>query len=135
MGASFKDDHALETYRSMTTVSVEAFKLLALLNGGAAAGIIAAYDKVRAAVEPGSLKLSICMFIFGLVSVGGAFVCSYLTQTVLFNEMMEREKDRAHLPLMKAGFACVIASLAFFSAGALIAAFNIHDVPCLRMPR
>ncbi|ACC71102.1 hypothetical protein Bphy_1923 [Paraburkholderia phymatum STM815] len=120
----------------MITVSIEAFKLMALLNGGAAAGIIAAYDKVSAAVDPGSLKLSICLFVLGLVCVGGAFVCSYLTQNVLFNELMGFKEPDSHMPILKFGMGCVVFSLAFFSAGALVAGFNIHEVqPCARMPR
>ncbi|MFM0405307.1 hypothetical protein [Paraburkholderia dipogonis] len=125
MSEKFADDHKIETYKSMISISVEAFKLLALLNGGAVAGIIAAYEKVRAAVDPGSLKLAICLFVAGLITDGCAFVSSYLTQNVLFNELSgDRIKD-SHIVHIKWTFAFVMASLGCFSAGALIAAFNV----------
>lgn len=126
MGASFKDDHTLETYKSMITVSVEAFKLLAILNGGAVAGILAGYDRIRSLIPHGSLVTSVTAFVLGLIAIGAAFHCSYLTQNLLFNEAVRPEKfpDGEHLVWMKRTAAFSVMSLACFAMGALIAAWN-----------
>ncbi|CAM3450898.1 hypothetical protein BOSP111201_05605 [Bordetella sputigena] len=40
------DWHLTETYKSMISISVEGFKYLALLNGGAAAGMLTTFDRL-----------------------------------------------------------------------------------------
>ncbi|WP_197330141.1 hypothetical protein [Ralstonia syzygii] len=53
--AEFDRQHKIETYKSMVSISVEAFKYLALLNGGAAAGMLAAADKVVKCISRDSI--------------------------------------------------------------------------------
>ncbi|MFM0171977.1 hypothetical protein [Paraburkholderia sediminicola] len=125
MTAKFSDDHKIETYKSMISISIEGFKLLVLLNGGAAAGIIASYKAVQDAVEHGSLKLSIFLFVAGIISAGCVPICSYLTQYILFNEAMEREKKGAHLKPALFAMALNVVSVACFAAGTLVAVFNL----------
>lgn len=126
MSDKFNDDHKIETYKSMIGISVEGFKILALLNGGAAAGLLAAFDKVRTAVDAKSLKWSIIAFVIGLSCVGCAFTFSYLTQNTLFEELLERRPQNSHMRFYRfALFFCVL-SLAAFVVGALTAAFGIR---------
>lgn len=126
MSEKFIDDHRIETYKSMISISVEGFKILALLNGGAAAGILAAFDKVRASVDAHSLKIAIVCFVVGLVSVGCAFMASYLTQNTLLEESLGRRRESSHMTFYRTAMGFCAASLVAFSTGALIAAFGIH---------
>jgi hypothetical protein len=126
MSEKFLEDHKLETYKSMISVSVEAFKLLALLNGGAAAGMLAAYDRIRTLIPHHFLVTSMAAFVLGLILVAGAFVCSYMTQFQVFNEAVRPREFPAggHVTWIRRAFACSACSLICFAAGALVAAFS-----------
>lgn len=126
MSEKFNDDHKIETYKSMISISVEGFKILALLNGGAAAGLLAAFDKIRVAVDAQALKRSIICFVIGLTCVGFAFTFSYLTQNTLFEELLARKPQNSHTKLYRLALCFCLLSLGAFALGALIAAFGIR---------
>jgi hypothetical protein len=125
MPDNFEESHKIETYKSMISISVEGFKVLVLLNGGAIAGILSSFQTLQKAVDPSSLKLSVFFFVAGLTLAGAAPIGSYMTQVILYNETMKREKDGAHLRAMIFTLALNIASIASFAAGALVTAFNL----------
>jgi|SRR5471032_887705 len=125
MADKFQDDYRAETYKSMISISVEGFKILALLNGGAAAGILAAFDKVRMSVDSHSLKVAIICFVVGLVCVGCAFMASYMTQNALLEESLERKPEGSHLKFYRTAMGFCVGSLTAFASGALVAAFGI----------
>jgi hypothetical protein len=126
MSSSFNDDHQIETYKSMITISIEAFKYLALLNGGAAAGMLAAFDRLMAVMPMRALKIALCCFICGLVLDGMAVACSYLTQYALFNEGFQRAKDRKHVLFLRIAIASCVCGLFTFCVGAATAVFSAH---------
>jgi hypothetical protein len=126
MAGNFVDEQKTETYKSMISISVEGFKILALLNGGAAAGILAAFDKVRASVNAGALKAAVISFVIGLELVVFAFLLSYATQLTLFEELHDRRAQNSHMKFFYGAFFCCFFSLAAFAYGALRAAFGIH---------
>lgn len=123
---NFADDHKIETYKSMISISVEGFKILALLNGGAAAGILAAFDKVRASIDSNDLKAAVISFVVGLGLVVLAFLLSYMTQLTLFEELLERRKANSHMRFFYVALGSCLCSLIAFAYGALRAAFGIH---------
>lgn len=125
MTDKFTEDHKLETYKSMISISVEGFKMLALLNGGAAAGILAAFDKVKGAIHPMYLKYGVICFVIGLVCVGLSFFGSYFTQFSLFDELMTAKKNGAHVKPLRFAMATCAASLVFFAIGAVVVACGI----------
>ncbi|MBB6320569.1 hypothetical protein [Paraburkholderia tropica] len=126
MADKFLDDQKTETYKSMISISVEGFKILALLNGGAAAGILAAFDKVRASIDAASLKAAVFSFVIGLALVVCAFLLSYMTQLFLLDELLERRKENSHMRFFYFALVSCLLSLAAFSYGALRAACGIH---------
>jgi hypothetical protein len=110
----------------MISISVDGFKILALLNGGAAAGILAAFDKVRASVNAVALKVAVISFVIGLVLVVFAFLLSYATQLMLFEELFDRRPQNTHMKYFYGSLFCCVFSLVAFAYGALRAAYGIH---------
>jgi len=115
---SFTNDHALETFRSLISISVEALKILVLLNGGAIVALLAYLGQVDTRVQLASLVAHpVRVFVVGLVLGALSFVGSYLTQLSLYNETVFRKPQRHHW------FLCVtlllgLASIAAFACGA-----------------
>lgn len=125
MSGNFADDQKLETYKSMISISVEGFKMLALLNGGAAAGILAAFDKIRNSIEPVHLKYGVFWFVLGLISVGCTFFGSYFTQFKLFEELGTGQNVGRHMIPLKFALAACVLSLLSFAVGAVVVATGI----------
>lgn len=118
--------HKTETYKSMIAISMEGFKYLALLNGGAAAGMLTTFDRLANVISLVGLKTAIFWFVAGLILDGVAVFSSYVTQYALYNEDYgDWEKGRHSVPLAIA-FLCCAASLICFAAGALTAVCNVQ---------
>jgi hypothetical protein len=83
--------HLQETYKGLITISVEALKILAIVNGGAAVGILTYLGNLH---EKGSglhaIKPALLWYSGGLLATVLAFVVAYLTQLKLYDE--ERKK-------------------------------------------
>jgi hypothetical protein len=83
------DFHPEETYKSLITISVEAPKLVALLNGGAAVALLAYLGNFASrsgAKRPPNMTWALICFAIGLILTVLAFISSYFTQLRLFNE-------------------------------------------------
>ena len=118
---SFEEDHALETYKSMLSISVEGLKALLLINGGAVVAMLA-YLGQSSQGQAVALHAwpALAFFIAGIFSCVLAFVGAYITQFVLFNEAASR-KSNERPPHMKALWVAVVfvaLSLFCFAAGA-----------------
>ena len=126
-------EHFIETYKSLITLAVEAFKFLVLMNGGAAVAILAYLGKDGAAPD---MMCPMIFFVFGLVFCGVALVSGYLTQFRLLNECVGR--GTGWFPHMKSWWVSLISaclSLGCFAFGSLnaVAAFhNAHLRQCSR---
>ena len=123
----FQRQHRIETYKSMISISVEAFKYLALLNGGAAAGMLATSERLVKILPLLSLRVTLACFVAGLVFDGLALFLAYWTQNTLFNEELNRAPRGRHVKMVGAATALCILSLIAFCVGALVAAMNIHS--------
>jgi len=90
MAPEIQKEHAVETYKSLIQIALEGFKLLALLNGGAAVALLAFLGNIagKGAAVP-DMRLPMGAFLFGLVCCGLCFISSYFTQFTLYNESME----------------------------------------------
>ncbi|MYM34907.1 hypothetical protein GTP38_11210 [Duganella sp. FT94W] len=121
----WKYDHRLETYKSMITISVEVFKYLVLLNGGAAAGMVATLDKLRLIMSVCSMRAAIGFFVAGLAFNGVAIICSYFTQNTLYGESVNRPGVGRHLTYLVCATISAALSLLAFCAGAITAVAGV----------
>jgi hypothetical protein len=120
------NDHAMETYRSLVTISIEALKIFVLLNGGAIVALLAYLGQVDARVELAWLVAQpLRAFVVGLVLGALGFVGSYLTQLSLYNESAHGKPQRHH-HFLWATVILGLTSIAAFACGAFatIAAFG-----------
>jgi hypothetical protein len=91
--------HLTETYKALITLSVEALKLLALVNGGAAVAVLTYLGNLVSHTPPGThppnVRPALLWYCGGLFATTLAFVVAYITQLRLFNE----EKNRRQAPV------------------------------------
>src|SRR3990170_387884 len=115
MAMDFEDERKLETFRSLIQISLSGLRLLAILNGGAAVGLLAYLGNVagKTAAVP-DMRFSIGCYLLGLVLTGFAFVFSYRTQLRLFNELMERATEGGHKMWLNGAFVLVVLGLVAF---------------------
>lgn len=118
--------HRIETYKSMISISTEGFKYLALLNGGAAAGMLATIDKLRVAIEHFALQKALLCFVAGLVLNGFAIAASYLTQLAVYNESISVLRRGLHRWLVNIAVLLYVLSLTAFCSGAMTAMLGLR---------
>ena len=123
MAGDFNQERLTETYKSLITLSTEAFRYLALINGGAVVALLAYLGNVtKAGSCPPDLSAPLLWFLGGLVSCGAAMAFAYVTQLRLLNELLNAGKLPTHHPLfLWAAMGTYLASLACFSYGAWVA--------------
>lgn len=110
-----------ESYRSLVTLSVEGFRYLALINGGAIVALLAYPGNVEGSNVP-DLSEPLLWFIGGLVACGIAMAFAYLTQLRLFNDLLLTGKfSTRHKPTLWAAIIGYAISLSSFSYGAWLA--------------
>jgi uncharacterized membrane protein YqgA involved in biofilm formation len=121
---TFNEEHALETYKSLISISTEGMKALQLVNGGAVVALLAYLGQVsnRAGVAP-QVRYAVGLFILGLVAATFTFVTSYLTQFAPFNEGVRGQeyKGAKHGPWWAVTIAVALVSLMSFACGAFAA--------------
>jgi hypothetical protein len=82
--------HLTETYKGLITLSIEALKMLAIVNGGAAVAVLtylgnlASRSPVPAHVP--TIKPALLWYCAGLAATVFAFIVAYLTQFRLYSE-------------------------------------------------
>ncbi|WP_395668964.1 hypothetical protein [Rhodoferax sp.] len=135
MNMSFKEEHALETYRSLISVSMEGLKSLLLVNGGAVVAVVAFLGQSSLGPELSThFWWPLGFFIAGLTLCVLAFVGSYATQLALFNERLNHAyKGPRHMVCAWATVLLVFLSIVTFAMGAFSSVYvlsegNISDV-------
>ena len=82
--------HLTETYKTLITLTVEALKMLALVNGGAAVAVLTYLGTLSARSPPPThlpeIKPALLCYCGGLVATVVAFIAAYLTQLRLYDE-------------------------------------------------
>jgi hypothetical protein len=114
-------EHAVESYRSLITISVDMFKALVLLNGGAVVALLAYVGQAPNRPELAAhARYPLALFVAGLVSAGLAFGTSYLTQFALYNESVlpQRYRGPKHEVFLWITVTFGVVSLGLFSIGA-----------------
>jgi hypothetical protein len=130
----YQDEHALETFKSLITVSVEGLKTLLLINGGAIVALLAFIGQSAQGPEFATrLSLPVALFVLGVVFGTLAFGASYRTQYALLNEQFPARQYRGwrHQAWLKIAFGLSALSVLSFAVGALwaIAAFAGQSAP------
>jgi hypothetical protein len=131
MSDPVSESHKIETYKSMITISIELFKILVLINGGAAAGMITAMSSILRFVSVEAFRWSIGLFVVGLVGAALAITLSWFTQNALHNENHKRLEEGIHKRYVLSAMISCIGSLACFGAGAIVAAMSIRAAPMI----
>jgi hypothetical protein len=124
------DFHPEETYKSLTTISVEALKTLALINGGAAVAILAYLGNLAShspARRLSDMTWAMVCFAAGLLLTVLAFIFAYLTQLRLYNEDLAKDSEPSQIPELRRDYLNTAIVLVFlagiaFAAGCVIAA-------------
>ena len=117
MADDFDTQHTVETYKSLITISIEGFKYLALVNGGAVVTLLNFALNAKKTGNAADLVMPTAWFVAGLLSCGLSLIFSYATQYCLYNEAMKRFREGCHqIPLWLAALT-LIASLGCFAAG------------------
>jgi hypothetical protein len=82
--------HLTETYKGLITLCVEALKMLALVNGGAAVAVLTYLGNLAsrspAPAHVPTIKPALLWYCGGLVATVVAFIVAYLSQLALYNE-------------------------------------------------
>ena len=118
---NFQEGHALETYKSMIAISVEGYKALLLINGGAIVATLAYLEQSSTGSETAKHMLwPLYGFVAGIVFIVIAFMFSYAAQFKLFNESVNSQPKGRHMCCVWAALFSVILSLIFFSFGSIL---------------
>lgn len=117
---TFNMGHALETYRSLISISIEFLRALLLLNGGAIVALLAYLGQAEDGAELAAHSTpSLTWFVAGLILSTAALVGSYLTQLSLYQESVHSETyNGSHIPWLRGTILIGILALGAFSAGA-----------------
>ena len=135
MAVDIEKERAVETFKSLIQISDAGFKLLTLLNGGAAVAILAYLGNIagKGQTTP-DMILPMAFYLFGLVLCGVAVIGSYMTQLVLFNEVMERgAPPGSHKRWLLLTMGVVVLSLIVFAIGSFIAVVRFGSIDGVHM--
>ena len=118
MPPDISKEHAVETYKSLISISVEGMKLLALLNGGAAVAILAYLGNALGKTTPiPDMRGAMAGYLSGLFLCGVAFFASYMTQLRLYEASVHGRPLRDYERWMRTAIIVCLLSLAAFVAG------------------
>jgi len=117
----FRKEHAIETYRSLISITLAGLKTLMLINGGAVVALLAflGQSPQGPALAPRVLW-SLGSFVAGVVFCVCAFIGSYQTQFALYNESVSppRKSGFSHMKWQRITIGFVLLSCIGFIIGA-----------------
>lgn len=115
------NEHSLETYRSLISISVEFFKSLLLINGGAVVAILAFLGQAsNGQVLAKEAWLPLGAFVIGTGFSALSFAGSYATQFALYNESVHPQDYKGPTHMKCTAFTACLVFLSFvaFAVGA-----------------
>jgi hypothetical protein len=122
--------HLSETYKALITLAVEALKILALVNGGAAVAVLTYLGNLVSHVPIGTptpdMTPALRWYCGGLFVTILAFVVAYVAQLVLYQEELRRVAGRSipqyHAYLVGTGVVLALLAAIAFAVGCFDAA-------------
>jgi heme/copper-type cytochrome/quinol oxidase subunit 2 len=117
-------DDWIETYKSLVTLSTEAFKFCALANGGAAVAILAYLGNVAGkdhSVPVSAMRCLMAAFLAGLVFCGVAMLFAYCVHFRRLNRLAKAMNPKGDWPLLIIAMVFAILRLSAFATGSLLA--------------
>ena len=122
---AIQDEHPVETFKSVITISLESMKLLALFNGGAAVALLAYLGNIASKNVPTpDMRIPMLCYVAGLSACGLAFMLSYFTQLLLYNESIGNREQGPHERARWFAIGFAVLSLAAFATGSCLAAWR-----------
>lgn len=113
--------HRTETFKSLVTLSVEALKMLALINGGAAVAVLTYLGnlagKASAPVVLPPVRAALLAYGGGVLAVALAFMLAYLAQLRLYQESVDPFRKEFHWMLITAAAGLALVSAVAFGVG------------------
>ena len=112
-----------ETYKGLITLTVEALKLLGIVNGGGAIAVLMYLGNLLSHADnpPPDMRSTLIWYCLGLSSTMLAFVVAYISQLTLYNEAIERRtsgiQEHRHKWGVYIGIALALFSVAAFVVG------------------
>ena len=117
----FRDQHAIETYRSLISISLAGLKTLMLINGGAVVALLAYLGQSpQGPTLAPHVLWSLGAFVAGVFFCVCAFFGSYQTQFALYNESVSptTKSGPSHMKWQRITIAFVLLSCIAFIIGA-----------------
>lgn len=121
----YLESHRIETFKSTISLSTEIVKYLTLLNGGAVAGMLTTLDKLTKILSVGTIRISVGLFVLGLVLNGLAVLGLYFSQTVAYRDSVFKPDRKSQREILIGAAMFQIFSLAAFCFGAMVAVFGL----------
>jgi ABC-type Fe3+-siderophore transport system permease subunit len=128
MSGSWNQTHLTETYKSLITISVEALKMLALANGGAAVALLTYLGNLLSHGPSGrlpNLTGPLICYSVGLLLTVLAFLAAYITQLMLYGEEVARISGQPvrqqHRWVLRTGMVLTVLAAIAFGVGSVIA--------------
>ena len=117
---TFDEEHTLETYKSMITMSLEGLKTIFIVNGGAVVAMLAYLGQSpQGPIAAHHAWVPLGCFIAGIVFCVISFVGAYATQFILLNENLGRRQKASHMNILWITVGFVVMSLGCFVGGSI----------------
>jgi hypothetical protein len=132
MNPDIKNEHAIETYKSLINISVAGLKLLALLNGGAVVALLAFIGNIsgKGLLIP-DMRLPMGCFLAGLAFCSFALLLSYWTQFILYQEIFDnlgKQGRNFHVLWHRLALILAILGLVAFVIGSFWAVTKLQNI-------
>lgn len=121
---TFREDHALETYKSLMMYGSTGIKFVLAANGAAAIAVMTFLGHFVAAknTDVPDFQMPLAFFVTGVLIGGLAVVSAYFTQLALYNESLESNDlplKKGHVWWLRISVALIFLGMSLFAIGAL----------------
>ncbi len=127
-----RKEHAVETYKSLTTTGLEAIKTALLLNGGAAIAFITLLGNLLtkagvSGMQLPNLKPALAFYLLGLTAAGAALVLGYFVTLRVYQESRDQLAE-VHPKILAGAIGATLVSYGCFVAGSVIATLALSAI-------
>ena len=119
--SQFNESHKVETLKAVTQTGMEVVKALILINGGAAAGMVATLDKLAPVISTQTIQTAMLSFVIGLICALLSSLFAFFTHFALHEVNLRRQKATFPNGFRAAAILLSGLSLLSFAFGALSA--------------